>query len=239
MRLYSDSLFHYTECIDTLLLIVKQGFKISSPQEQFIGSKDNFLYLRIPLVSFCDIPISLIQYVSYGNIGIGMSRAWATKNLIQPVQYFSNSKKTSSNLSERYLADCYMNGDCSTRITRQLSTLKPIRKYKDGDYGSHRITTNSGDIIKVYYRRDNYIEREWRKVYLNHWDDDYYTKNPTYLQFTNKNVSFLIVNTLDEKEKLINSILNLNTIGGKTCSNNDRLSLATKILVMKEIKKNF
>lgn len=241
-RLYSDSFFHYTKEFTALQLIIKQGFKVSLAKEQFVRSSDDFLYIDIPMVSFCDIPLMMIDLVAYGNLGIGMSRTWGNRNKMQPVHYFTNAKKTNSNILERPLADRYFSGERSIALLRQLSSLKPMVKFidKNSTYASIHIKNKNGDDELKYYRRDNYIEREWRKIYLGRWnDEDYYTRHPVYLKFHSKEVSFIIVNSFEEKESLIEYIMQLNTIGGYRCSKEDCLSLATNILVMKSIKKNF
>ena len=241
-RLYSDSFFHYTKEYRSLELIIKQGFKVSLAEEQFVRSSDDFLYIDIPMVSFCDIPLMMIDMVAYGNLGIGMSRTWGNQNNLQSVHYFTNSKETNSNILERLLADRFFSGERSVTLLRQLSSLKPMNKYRDinSTYGSFTIKNKNGDDELKYYRKDNYIEREWRKVFLRRWnDEDYYTNHPVYLKFHSKEVSFIIVNSFEEKESLIKYIMGLNTIGGYRCSDEDRLSLATNILVMKSIKKNY
>lgn len=241
MRIFSDSFFHYTEDFKVLPKIIEQGFKVSISKEQYISSSGQLHYIQIPLVCFCDIPLSLIDYVTYGHIGIGMSRSWGKAKKLQPVQYFSNSKLAISRVVEQHLIDCYSSNVLveSSIIRRQLSLLKPCEKYRDDSYGYRMITTKKGNEEKQFYRRDNYIEREWRKIYMNHWNDEYYMRNPSYLKFYSKDVKFLIVETENQRESLLNSILSLKNIGGYPCSENQKQSLCSKILVLNEIKKNF
>ena len=115
--------------------------------------------------------------------------------------------------------------------------MKPMNKYKDANYGYKQLTNGK----KIFYRRDNYIEREWGKVYLDRWDEDYYKKNKKYVSFTECHVSFIIVKGDKDKNSLIKSIYSIKTIGGNQNKVNqkDKLNLISKIITIEDIKKNF
>ena len=130
------------------------------------------------------------------------------------------------------------NGDASD-LRKILGYVKPLSKFKEKGYAVNR-------------RKDNYIEKEWRKIYLKNWmssqqDMDNYDKvhhNKLFtilnLKFHAKDVSFIIVPDDATKTNIINSIQSATDIGGyKTSNINDKLNLISKIITIEEIQKNF
>lgn len=80
-------LFHYTTEFDILLNIIENGFSPSYCYENI----DELEYY-IPMVSFCNIPITDVQlYMRYGEYGIGIDLEWARKRSISPVVYIHDS----------------------------------------------------------------------------------------------------------------------------------------------------
>ncbi|MBR0531967.1 MAG: hypothetical protein IJJ96_05105 [Bacteroidales bacterium] len=121
---------------------------------------------------------------------------------------------------------------------RILAYMKPMRKYKDGNYGVKTLSNGK----QIVLRRDNYIEREWRKAYLSRWDQgDYYLNKPSYVTFKSEDVSFIIVQESGERSSIISRIKELTMVGGRNTSpsGNDIESLISKVLTIGEIKKNF
>jgi len=86
----SNSLFHFTKQYQTLLQILNNGFRPRYSREDirwlgFSGDSE----IGVPMVSFCDIPLSLneVHIRDFGAYGLGMSRDWAQRNYITPVRY--------------------------------------------------------------------------------------------------------------------------------------------------------
>lgn len=52
---HSDTLFHYTKQLDSLISILKEGLRVSYSGEQITED----IFIGIPMVSFCDIPVQL------------------------------------------------------------------------------------------------------------------------------------------------------------------------------------
>ena len=236
-RIYSDSLFHYTNNEDALVGILEKGFQVKCSKEQFIDSTGGFAYLDIPMVSFCDVPLNFIQYITYGGFAIGLSRAWANEKELAPVYYYLNSRKAVSNQLMRKMYMDYV-GNKSIDSQKFLAYIKPMRKYRDGSYGVKTLP----DGTKIILRKDNYIEREWRKVYLTKWNNEvFYDKCPKYVPFKCKNVTFIIVPDSKGRNSIISRLKSMATISGRPISNtgNDVESLISKVLTISEIKKNF
>lgn len=83
-------LYHYTS-YDTLRLILAQdgGFWPRYCPEDFSWVAGTPLYIVVPLVSFCDIPIILSKEhkEAYGNVAIGLSKEWGKEKNITPLLY--------------------------------------------------------------------------------------------------------------------------------------------------------
>ena len=89
----SHTLFHFTDKIETLKLILMNGFWPRFCLEDVSWLKyPDFDFIAYPMVCFCDIPLSRVnEHVSfYGEYGLGLTKDWAVRNGITPVQYISN-----------------------------------------------------------------------------------------------------------------------------------------------------
>lgn len=236
-RIYSNSFFHYTQKYDVLVDILKNGFIGSYANEQFPKSNGTIGHLYIPMISFCDIPLSQLQYIVYGNYAIGMSRVWGNDLPLCPVSYFPNNRR--ANLT-RFIAHCFDDFHSGNSLyAKILGYVKPIRKYKENGYAIGR-------------RKDNYIEREWRKIYLKEWIEgpEQYASfkkkhsNPLLnhfrARFLPSQVDMIVVESEVDRENLITIINSLQQIGGyANIGTKDRLHLISKITTIDEIKKNY
>ena len=91
----SDELFHFTK-FEHLIGIVENGFY---PRYKFEHTTLSDLFPRpstvslIPMVCFCDIPITLTEQHSqkYSPCAIGLSKDWCCKRGLNPVIYISNN----------------------------------------------------------------------------------------------------------------------------------------------------
>lgn len=189
------------------------------------------------MISFCDIPLSQLQHIVYGNYAIGMSRLWGNELPLCPVSYYPN--KRSANIT-RFITDCFdkFKND-SSLYTKLLGYVKPVKKYRETGYAKQR-------------RRDNYIEREWRKIYVKDWIEskDQYVAfketnggsllNQFIARFHPSQVDMIVVKSDVDRENLISKINSLQQIGGYSdIRNNERLLLISKITTIDEIKKNY
>ncbi|MBA4852933.1 abortive infection system antitoxin AbiGi family protein [Emticicia sp. BO119] len=91
--LSANTLFHFTKDVNVLSKILINGFRPSYCKEDFSFLKDNTIFncYYVPMVCFCDIPLSQIKNHSdkFGKYGLGMSIDWTIKNGISPVSYVS------------------------------------------------------------------------------------------------------------------------------------------------------
>jgi hypothetical protein len=159
MVISSNTLFHFTDNINNLIDILTNEFRPHISLEIFgdifsgadIGNAE-----AIPMVSFCDLPLSQVKdHVEfYGNYGIGLSKEWGIANGVNPVMYLeprSYLKKHFLKLLE--ISDVKVDKDILSTFFEIASFVKIYKGicYRKGKY--------LPDIIF-------YNEREWRFVPL-------------------------------------------------------------------------
>ena len=149
MRVYSSSFFHFVKDFNTLKGIIKNGFNVYYCKEEIYSTENSIQHIGIPMVSFCDVPLNFMTQNNYGSFGIGMSRSWGIEHLLQPVMYYPNNKECLSTKLIIKATDNFLKHPEKPDDYSILGYSKPIKK------------------IEVHSDRntDNYIEREWRKVY--------------------------------------------------------------------------
>lgn len=153
MVLSTNTLFHFTNSID-VLKILEEGFWPQYSKETGWKGKGKPQF-AIPMVSFCNIPLSQIEkHISYyGSYGIGISMDWAiTEKNIQPVLYVT--RKAIPNIYDVVKDDLNEKKKNKSRWLFFLSRIKPYRGWNWEKKG------NEQRIIDYLY----YNEREWRYI---------------------------------------------------------------------------
>jgi hypothetical protein len=182
MALSTNSVFHFTTTMEKLESIIKGSFNISYCEEQFKLDRATF-NIAIPMVSFCDIPLSQVtkHIISYGGFGIGLSKNWASSKGLNPVLYMQ-PKSQFSRLIEPALIYIFENdkhGD--PRIKYLIQDVSDnIAQISNEHVGERKIATeifisqisfiknHIGDLHRYNgltienYRF--YDEREWRYI---------------------------------------------------------------------------
>lgn len=149
MAISTNSIIHYTNNIDILKAILKEGFKIKYCNEELklgIGSSNT----AHPMVSFCDIPLSNSKkhFDAYGKYGIGLTKEWAFKNKVNPVLYIDRHS-----LIAEIIHELIKSNTQQARIHRIKSCAK--------NYSGIVKKSNTSD-SNLEYRF--YDEREWRFI---------------------------------------------------------------------------
>lgn len=98
----SNTLFHFTNGIHHITSILKDGFfrpNLSLEDLSFLKIEEK---VAIPMVSFCDIPLSQTKAHMrvYGYYGIGLSKSWGQKNGVSPVLYTYQDSPLTASLSQ-------------------------------------------------------------------------------------------------------------------------------------------
>ena len=193
------------------------------------------------MVSFCDIPLSLISKNHYGKYGIALSRSWGKKKHLEPVLYYPNDVGCQSTKMIIRAADNFIQDRNNSGAYRILGYSKPMEKptKKEGQSS------------------DNYAEREWRKVYANpvplKWlteeeyvdyrGDENEPKQPVgnILCFKANDIDFILVKNKTDVLKLQKFIMKqLKHIGGNKddAEIEEKWLLLTKIIVYEDLLHN-
>jgi len=241
MNIYSNSFFQRVESHTIILHILEEGFKTFYCKEEiFRGRNTSSTYIGIPMVSFCDIPLAHVATNNYGKCGMAMSRAWGKQHHLEPVLYYPNDISCQSTKMIIKAADDFINHRSNYDSYRILGYSKPLVKP-----------------TKIAGRNsNNYVEREWRKVYANpsplKWltEEEYYayrgapetpkTPKGTPLVFKADDIDFILVNKANVKTLQTSIMQNMDHVGGSQhpITTEERLTLLSKILVYENLVHN-
>ena len=102
----ANTLFHFTHTKDTLLKILETGFRPSYCREFGVSTDNRINESHVPMVCFCDLPLSFIEkhsegyvwiykktnqeFKGYGRYAVGLSKDWGQKSKLNPVTYVTN-----------------------------------------------------------------------------------------------------------------------------------------------------
>jgi hypothetical protein len=94
----TSSIYHYTREFRNLKSILVEGIRPNFCFEFYPNPKDDDYGIGIPMVSFCDIPLTRIYNFSkkYGSYGIGFKKKWGVNNMINPVLYVTSESLNTS-----------------------------------------------------------------------------------------------------------------------------------------------
>jgi len=192
MPLSSNSIFHFTNSRDKLLGILENLF-IPYYSLESLEINSQRVRLSIPMVCFCDIPLSQIkEHIGvYGNYGIGMIRQWAIERKLNPVFYLESKSilATSIDNIQDKIISAYQKKDykLSIREKDEFYILRYIKNYQ-GNF------VYRGKVIKRDYKY--YDEKEWRYVpknltsYYNIINESFNNKMNNETDFSNYKLSF-------------------------------------------------
>jgi len=157
----SNVLFHFTKSMANLKSILKYGFFPHYCPEYTLDAVDLEAAKKrrspmraIALVSFCDLPLSLIKkhLEEYGEFGIGLTKEWGRRNGVTPVIYTHAKAQTRKPLV-RLAAAAEKRGSEETK--KDLMVVAAYTKPFAGPaWRSNKVQR------KVLF----YDEREWRHL---------------------------------------------------------------------------
>ncbi len=167
LTISSNTLFHFTPTRENLLGILRNEFQPHYCLENFElipGGAPESPEVAVPMVSFCDIPLSQTaeHFKTYGRYGIGLAKDWGKTHQISPVLYAYPKSATVAAIDEvgNFLRRFRENDDESysasgrqalDQLFRIISYVKP---YEGPLWRMDRYT----EPIRFYN------EREWRYV---------------------------------------------------------------------------
>lgn len=176
MALSANTFFHFTSTREDVISIFENGFLPSYCLENFEMFTDHEetppspeYEIAIPVVCFCDIPISNLEIhtSNYGYFGVGLTKEWGKQNKLNPVMYINpvshlsdelkNSLKT---LSKNILNDKTDNPNEFKKLGANIDKIMCFSK----PYKGQMIRYNRETGGYQYHKINFYNEREWRYI---------------------------------------------------------------------------
>lgn len=220
MSLHSNSLFHFTKK-EHLLNILRNNF-IPHYCKERLSIEDKFYDYRVPIVSFCDIPLSQTKshIEEYGKYAIGLNREWVEEKELNPVFYYKDRSFFFNKYYELMtsLSDRTVGGKTSHEEELSNYYFAFFKPYKGVDIRPEKDKKkenieNNEEKTKVFYD-----EREWRYVPARLNEENYIVLERDYkdelqeqinelkLTFKQDDISFIIIEKEEERQEFINKI---------------------------------
>lgn len=250
-RLSPNSLFHLTPKYENLLGILKNTFYPRYCYEDFDlvdNDRQHFIEDAIPMVCFCDIPLSqLINHINiYGKYGLGMKKEWGIKKGLNPVIYFNKNSNLAKELSILTNTTIWRNDETADAFHETMLYFKP---YKGALYRGGRKTKE----VRFY------DEHEWRyipdKGNLKHNNIEISIQKHVYsnseqltsanrrlevdiarLSFNANDIKYVIIEKEDEIDRMIEA---LDQIKGPRYEKNTLNRLISRIITVEQIQDDF
>jgi hypothetical protein len=211
-------LIHKCDSVETILSIIDGGFRFSYSKERISDSK-KYYEIAFPMISFSDLGYDKARdfLSSYGQIGIGMKKAWAQKNKISPVIYFEINSKLSSSLIEGFeiLSNVSVEDTISSLRGNLIGEKHKFYKF------IIEIASFSKNFYAPLFRKEKLLnseycfgsEREWRLILDNHDIKPYLSSKDNkleenkkvqnhFLKFEFADIEYFIVEAEYEEEKI-------------------------------------
>ncbi|TPG46279.1 hypothetical protein EAH75_16875 [Rhodanobacter glycinis] len=254
MPVSSNTLIHFTNDKERLKSIFLENFRVGYCKEApTLGGFGTKCY--VPMVSFCDIPLSQIKdHISkYGDYGIGLTREWGIRNKLNPVLYL----EPNSLLSESYRAaanyflarareekDVVAKSDDYFRAVIALGEMLSYTKNYQG-----QLVRRDGTTTNDYRFSD---EREWRYVLPSQngvtpiMSEEHFTSDAgqarssevadsVRLEFEPNDIRYVIIKDDSEIHEFVDHLRNAKR---KKYSERDIDRLTTRILTTEQIRQD-
>ena len=136
MSLSSNSIIHFTNSKEALKGILTDNFKLAYCKEEILLDNKK-LSFAVPMVSFCDIPLSQVKkhITKYGAYGLGLTKEWAQNKKLNPVLYVekeSTLSKSYRNVYFNYVAESGKNLDTINDDERSIiDIVRYIKNYQN------------------------------------------------------------------------------------------------------------
>lgn len=172
----TSSVFKFTKDFDLLTKIIKNGIIPNYCEEDLSFDPQEFC-VGVPISSFCDIPITLLDEHTrrYGNYGLALSKEWAIQKGITPIMYIANDIVLQSVHYYHKRNQEVLNLLNREDIKKDFILKTALGRFPLGSYAEllsaqteHAINTHIIGYLKKYegvYRNspiNNYEENEWR-----------------------------------------------------------------------------
>ncbi len=246
MPLSANTLIHFTNSKESLKSILLDNFKIFYCRETVDFAMDRVEFF-VPMVSFCDIPLSEIKVhmTKYGRYGIGLTKEWGIRNRLNPVLYVSKGSHLAKSYQTAYLhfsRQSRENGRSQSEEHKSLvDTMRYIKNYEG-------VLSRLGQHTEDYRFSD---EREWRYVPPSSEKCDMLIGGTVYkderknraeslltnlrLEFAPNDIKYVIIN---EDSEISEFIEHFRRAKGKKYVLDDIERLTTRILTAQQIEQD-
>jgi len=252
----SNTLFHFTDN-KSVISILKEGFipylcmqdlnliLSDNPTEEFADE----LHQAIPMVCFCDIPLSqsMNHLGRYGRCGIGLSKDWGMKNNISPVLYAYSDPHKGSEIAlaiQQMLIELHRRSEFDNGLWDHIYRICCFAKLYEGKLWIKEEKRFSDNINNFY------DEREWRYVpplimsnyclykreYLeeSQRDEKNHELEKMPLNFEASDIKYIIVSSEAEITIIIEEIEQMGRYG-----DHEKKLLFSKVISAKQIEEDF
>ena len=225
----TSSLFHYTK-YNELRSILKEGLIPNYCREEITTGRNNYI-LGIPMISFCDIPLTKTKEFAkrYGRHAIGFRKEWALKNNINPITYLIEDILPASLSPSELLMGFLKNYNGVHKGKSQCN-------YEENEW--RRVISNSTTIT---WKLNDLEYTTWRGTGNKKPNADTYLKSYK-LTFSIDDISYIILEQENQRVKVIDYVSKMTSVGGvlgSVVNERDKLKLISKIISMEQIKKDF
>lgn len=212
--------------------------------------KESFIHSAIPMVCFCDTPLSqLMNHIeTYGKYGLGMKKEWGIRKGLNPVIYFNKNSDMAKDFNKTAIRLLKSRGSATLKtFWNILVYLKPyegvlyrggsitkenVRFYDEHEwrYVPDRRVMNKNS-IKLSLLRDMYQQPEKLADANKELERD-----ETRLSFNADDIKYIII----DKEREINEMIKeLRVIKGMRYNSDTIDRLASRIITVKQIENDF
>lgn len=169
MSISSNCLFHFSDKIENIINILSNTFRPRYCLENYgtlftglvTGMSDKLNEHALPMVSFCDLPLSNVKehLEFYGDYGIGLKKKWGINNGLNPILYLCPDSKLCKhflNIFHITQERCIKRGEkpYPDELLNFFEMVSLIKLYKGKMWRKGKYTEE----------RNFYNEREWRYV---------------------------------------------------------------------------
>lgn len=224
----TTSLFHYTS-FNSLKAILQQGLVPNYCKEELDINGDKHV-LGIPMISFCDIPLTRTQEFTsrYGRHAISLKKEWAIKHHINPILY----------LNEDILPISLKNTDMLMGFVKSYNGRHKKTSQCNYEENEWRYVVSNSTDTKW---KENEIEyKKWRGTATNKPKADSYLEAKK-LTFSIDDISYIIVEQENQRSSFAQFINKMKMVGGNatSISEKEKLALISKIISMQQINRDF
>lgn len=210
----SNTLFHFTPSLEFLKGILKNGFypRYCLEDISWLGA-GGIDFLGMPMVCFCDIPISRISEHTgfYGSYGLGVTKEWGLKSSLQPLIYTPSTGVVTKlmsdllNLPSNKLDEINAILNFDPHFQAILSMMKPL---------SGNMVVKGEVVAKDFYQENEwrFAPSEFRDVYRDDIDARRAELNAEVekhaLRFTANDIRYIFVSSEAEIPEIFDFIQN-------------------------------